>query len=301
MVSKLCYCFATSYLHFHPSRFALLDLNECLFTNVTCHKDAQCINTKGSFECSCKEGFTGDGYNCVNVNECELGTHNCHEHATCIDIKGTFTCTCKLGYEGNGRECVDVDECITGLHNCHRYATCTNRKGDFSCQCDQGFAGEGGRFCLDVNECELNTDSCPPNSLCKNTHGSYQCDCISPYVKSDDGQKCGDCRKGRLENCHADAICLTGLCVCNNGYRGDGKQCKDINECQESPDVCGEGRCSNTKGDFDCTCVNGYRSTPPIKKCLDIDECNEPRGHLLCNGTSEVCTNTDGGYACISK
>eukprot|EP00111_Clytia_hemisphaerica_P010307 TCONS_00030157-protein len=277
-----------------------IDLDECLFTNVTCHKNAECINTKGSFECACRTGFTGDGYSCTNINECEKGTHNCHEHATCIDTEGAFTCTCKLGYEGNGRECKDVDECITGLHNCHRHAECSNVEGSFNCECKKGFAGEGGRFCLDVDECERNEDNCPAQSQCVNTLGSFKCNCISPSVLTDDGKTCGQCRQNNLRNCHLDAICLAGYCVCNDGYRGNGKTCEDINECIETPNVCGRGRCSNTKGNFDCTCVNGYRSTPTVKKCIDIDECSEPRGHLLCNGTSEVCTNTDGGYACVT-
>merc|ERR1711988_1945348 len=30
----------------------------------TCHADATCTNTEGSFTCECKEGFTGTGYSC---------------------------------------------------------------------------------------------------------------------------------------------------------------------------------------------------------------------------------------------
>ena len=206
-----------------------------------------------------------------------------------------------MGYQGNGRECVDVDECATGENNCHRFAKCFNEKGSFSCVCNEGYAGEGGRFCLDIDECERNEDNCPSNSQCENTVGSFRCNCIPPSVLTDDDKTCGQCSRKNLKNCHPDAICLSGYCVCNDGYRGDGKNCEDINECIETHNVCGRGRCSNTKGDFECTCVNGYRSTPRIKKCIDIDECNEPFGHLLCNGTAEVCTNTEGGYACVSK
>ena len=30
-----------------------------------CHANAECMDTDGSFTCSCREGFTGDGINCT--------------------------------------------------------------------------------------------------------------------------------------------------------------------------------------------------------------------------------------------
>jgi hypothetical protein len=36
-------------------------VNEC--PSVTCHENATCINTEGSYRCQCKSGFVGDGVN----------------------------------------------------------------------------------------------------------------------------------------------------------------------------------------------------------------------------------------------
>ena len=44
--------------------FFFQDINECLTGKGTCSKDALCINTAGSYECRCKDGFVGDGFTC---------------------------------------------------------------------------------------------------------------------------------------------------------------------------------------------------------------------------------------------
>ena len=44
----------------------LQDINECEDPgdNPTCHEHAKCIDTEGSYECTCNTGFSGDGFNC---------------------------------------------------------------------------------------------------------------------------------------------------------------------------------------------------------------------------------------------
>ena len=41
-----------------------VDENECDMETHNCNHLAVCVNTIGSFTCSCKDGFTGDGYDC---------------------------------------------------------------------------------------------------------------------------------------------------------------------------------------------------------------------------------------------
>ena len=41
------------------------DIDECSSPDANnCSVNASCINTEGSFNCSCNKGFAGDGFNC---------------------------------------------------------------------------------------------------------------------------------------------------------------------------------------------------------------------------------------------
>ena len=44
--------------------FFFSDVNECNEDLHNCHSDANCENTEGSYNCTCRPGYTGDGFNC---------------------------------------------------------------------------------------------------------------------------------------------------------------------------------------------------------------------------------------------
>ena len=45
--------------------FILLDINECAKGTHNCDVNAVCNNTLGSYNCTCKDEFYGDGINCT--------------------------------------------------------------------------------------------------------------------------------------------------------------------------------------------------------------------------------------------
>ncbi|XP_026536272.1 fibulin-7 [Notechis scutatus] len=53
-----------------------------------------CINTPGSYHCSCPPGYKlfNDGKNCEDIDECALSLHSCIRGTTCINIGGSFQC-----------------------------------------------------------------------------------------------------------------------------------------------------------------------------------------------------------------
>ena len=51
-------------MHLHP-----IDINECLNVVPVCDENANCSNTDGSFECTCRAGYMGSGRECEGNNE----------------------------------------------------------------------------------------------------------------------------------------------------------------------------------------------------------------------------------------
>ena len=45
-----------------------LDADECAMASTNdCSANAECVNTKGSFKCTCNSGFAGDGKTCEGI------------------------------------------------------------------------------------------------------------------------------------------------------------------------------------------------------------------------------------------
>ena len=83
-----------------------VDINECDTNNGGCSH--VCTNTRGSFQCSCNDGYKlddTDGKTCKDINECFTGSQQCEQ--ICTNTLGSFTCDCEGGYELNtdGRTC----------------------------------------------------------------------------------------------------------------------------------------------------------------------------------------------------
>jgi len=47
------------------------DVDECAVNNGGCSPLANCINTPGSFTCSCMPGYVTDGFNCIGNTAAE--------------------------------------------------------------------------------------------------------------------------------------------------------------------------------------------------------------------------------------
>ncbi|CAH3188037.1 unnamed protein product [Porites lobata] len=205
------------------------DIDECSANTHSCDVNAMCSNTLGSYACSCKAGYSGDGRTCTDIDECSTNSHICDVNAVCGNTVGSYTCACKPGYSGNGRTCSDIDECSTNSHSCDVNAVCGNTLGSYTCACKPGYSGNG-RTCSDIDECSTSSHSCDVNAVCSNTVGSYACACKAGFTG--DGNTCSDideCTRG-THNCHSSLASCTNTvgsfsCSCNSPSSGDGRTC----------------------------------------------------------------------------
>ena len=90
----------------------------------------ECLNSLGSFECQCYNGYEsrGGGGACLDIDEC---ADRCLEHGTCTNLEGSFRCDCNDGFEvGADGNCRDVDECSGSPCGSGR-VKCVNTSGSF--------------------------------------------------------------------------------------------------------------------------------------------------------------------------
>ncbi|XP_019332662.1 signal peptide, CUB and EGF-like domain-containing protein 2 isoform X4 [Alligator mississippiensis] len=108
-----------------------------------------------------------------------------------------------------------------------------------------------------------------------------------------------ECADG-TDDCHPDAICQNTpklyKCTCKLGYSGEGKTCKDIDECDNDFNGGCVHECFNIPGNYRCTCYDGFMLAHDGHNCLDMDECMFNNG-----GCQHICVNTVGSYECRCK
>ncbi|XP_067092581.1 nidogen-1 [Osmerus mordax] len=97
------------------------------------------------------------------------------------------------------------------------------------------------------------------------------------------------CFTGR-HGCDTNAVCRPGqgnlfTCECSAGFIGDGRTCHDIDECRETPQICGlHAICNNHPGTFRCECLDGYQFASDGQTCIEV---NRPVDH--CSDESHNC------------
>ena len=119
------------------------------------------------------------------------------------------------------------------------------------CFCDDGLEGE---------------------QVCNNLGTAFlaDCLCIAP-PQSCETSGCDAIENGRIS-------CVEGECViaCDEGFTGI-NGCYDLNECNTSNGGC-DHICTNTPGNFQCSCDEGYYLLEDQVSCEEINPCDTDNG-----------------------
>ncbi|KAI8778074.1 signal peptide, CUB and EGF domain-containing protein 2, partial [Biomphalaria glabrata] len=141
------------------------DINECNSNLDFCKNASNCINTIGSFMCSCPKGFINatSGKACEDIDECL--TNPCKATEACLNTNGSYSCSCKPGYQGtsSGGDCIDIDECSSQSNPCAQQ--CSNVLGGYICSCSDGYMFDQNKKCVSVfrREFEIHYPSVSPS------------------------------------------------------------------------------------------------------------------------------------------
>ncbi|XP_068711961.1 fibropellin-3-like isoform X2 [Montipora foliosa] len=141
--SHVCAC-ATGY----TGNNCETDLDECKIATHTCHVDATCNNTVGSYNCTCNQGFTGDGITCWPETD-ECASDPCL-YGVCIDGYNNYTCICDP--ESTGLNCdYDLDADVCASSPCFN-GVCIEGDDQYTCSCDPGWTGENCDYGVSKSE-----------------------------------------------------------------------------------------------------------------------------------------------------
>ncbi|WP_194863092.1 EGF domain-containing protein [Myxococcus sp. AB036A] len=97
------------------------DVNECTNGTSQCSVNATCTNTPGSYNCTCKPGYSGNGWTCDDIDECANGTAVCQVGELCVNTPGAYTCVagaCQSPTVQCGSQCVDVSSDASNCGAC---------------------------------------------------------------------------------------------------------------------------------------------------------------------------------------
>ncbi|XP_053372780.1 uncharacterized protein LOC123559692 [Mercenaria mercenaria] len=293
------------------------DINECLDPLVhQCPANSQCVNTLGSFYCSCDIGYTKAGNGSCQVCDSTHWGQNCENSCTC-DVSNTQSCdpvdgscTCNTGWTGSTCS-TDLEECTLSPNICGDVLkTCQNTPGSFSCNCISGYTINNVGTCIDNDECLLGTSTCLYE--CTNNPGSFECSCYPGY--SGTGNSCTPCASGNwgiqcANTCNCNVTYTTQCdpatgCQCISGWTG--ATCSDdIDECADGTHTCpADSTCVNTPGSYECPCNTGYKNNNNLcaicsddtygEECASSCDCENSNAVV----SSQSCNHVTGTCEC---
>ncbi|XP_031568347.1 delta-like protein C [Actinia tenebrosa] len=171
------------------------DVNECTSGHHDCSVNATCTNTIGSFNCTCKNGYLGNGRNCTEQpttvsDPCH--SNPCLNAGTCQVQRQEYTCIC--AGQTTGANCENEaasDPCHSSP--CLNGGTCQVQGQEYTCICAGQTTGAN---------CETS------DKVCTGSWTSKQGNCylvINEYLPWNDAESRCVSEGGHLVSIHSES------------------------------------------------------------------------------------------------
>ncbi|XP_028406421.1 fibrillin-3-like [Dendronephthya gigantea] len=282
------------------------DVDECRLGNHTCHSQATCRNTNGSFTCTCNEGYTGNGTTCEDINECVAAPRKCSGAGQeCFNFPGAFRCNCfSPRQQIIDGECTDIQASVEGqfviINRVYKPAYNDTQSLEYY-EITQLLIIELTNLYTRTARLRFTFQSI---IILRLFPGSVGFDYVATFNDS-----------AGINNENIQEELVESMNVTQNGtFLGadfqisestnltevkDQFSVKDYDECNpqnsiHTPDCGNNALCRNTNTSYECICLSGYEKNNT--GCNDVDECALRKDN--CDNQA-TCKNTNGSFTCL--
>ena len=273
---------------------ACVDIDECAVGNNACGENGACANTRGSYTCSCADGYASESPNtlqCGDVDECAAGTDNCGADSLCTNIAGGFACgnECPEGLSPNAdrTECVDPNECPA-------YHIRDSVGGE--CVCNTAEARISNGACVPADT----ATTCQTAGWSVNTHeflgNTLDVECLIPLRDETAQVDETGCLFYHPGDPILAAYQTSASKTCHALFADDLPMTLNHDEGDRYVHTCPGGKTPSADWKT-CVCPDG-QAEDGAGVCADINEC-ATGAHSCGQHANARCANTNGAHICV--